>query len=278
MYNVQKSVSDVRVHCLASGSSGNAVLVQAGETNILIDAGLPLRTLSPLLSRRGVGGSQLDAILMTHEHTDHSCGAGPLARRVGAPILANAATLQAYANREDLPFAARELPTGGELGIGAVGVRSFPIPHDSVEAVGYVLEAGNTRISYVTDVGSLTPDVREALRGASLAIVEANHDLDWLWRGPYTQEMKERVASPTGHLSNADCADLLAERLDEGGSLCVWLAHLSRVNNSVALARRSVRERIEQQTRVPVLIEVALRDHPSVSWRAGSGAVQLSLL
>ena len=130
----------------------------------------------------------------------------------------------------------------------------------------------------MTDVGCPTQAVREALQGANLAIVEANHDLDWLWRGPYTQQMKERVASPRGHLSNIDCADLLAERLDIDGPLSVWLAHLSRVNNSVALARRSVRQRIEQQTKVPVLIDVALRDHPSVSWRSRSSGVQLSLM
>lgn len=270
--------TDVRVHALASGSSGNAVLVQAGTTNLLIDAGLPLRTLAPLLSRRGIAANGLDAILLTHEHTDHSCGAGPLSRRCGAPIVANAATLDAYAGREELPFTATELPTGSEMGIGEIGVRSFPVSHDAVDAVGFILEVGQTRITYFTDCGCRTPALQEALCGANLAIVEANHDIDWLWRGPYTEEMKARVASPTGHLSNADCADLLAERLEEGGSLCVWLAHLSRVNNSPALARRSVLARIAEQTRVPVSLEVALRDHPSVSWRRGARAVQLHLL
>jgi phosphoribosyl 1,2-cyclic phosphodiesterase len=278
MFHTHPSSPDIRVYALASGSSGNATLVQAGKTNLLIDAGLPLRTLTPLLGRRGVGVSDLDAILLTHEHTDHVCGAGPMARRTGAPLVANRATLAAYAERDDLPFTTRELPTGGTLGIGALGVRSFPIPHDAVEAVGFVLEAGPQQVTYVTDVGSVTPEVRAALRGASLAIVEANHDLDWLWRGPYTDEMKARVASDTGHLSNADCAALLAERLEEEGPLSVWLAHLSRVNNSPSLARRSVVASIAQRTRVPVRLEVALRDHPSVSWRAGTQAVQLSLL
>jgi phosphoribosyl 1,2-cyclic phosphodiesterase len=254
------------------------MLVQAGGTNILIDAGLPLRTLSPLLSRRGVGISNLDAILLTHEHTDHSSGAGPLSRRFGAPVVANSATLREYAQREPLPFTTRELPTGGELGVGAIGVRSFPVPHDAVDAVGYVLKIGTVQITYFTDAGSPTSELREALRGANLAIVEANHDVEWLWRGSYTREMKERVASPTGHLSNVDCADLLAELLEESGSLCVWLAHLSRVNNSPSLARRSVLERIAQQTRVPLALEVALRDHPSVNWQAGSKSVQLALL
>jgi phosphoribosyl 1,2-cyclic phosphodiesterase len=272
------SDSDLRVFSLASGSSGNAMLVQAGRTNLLIDAGLPLRALSPLLTRRGVGVRDLDAILLTHEHTDHMLSAGAMARRTGAPIVANATTLAACAEREDLPFTARELPTGGEMGIGAIGVRSFPVPHDAVEAVGFVLETGRHRLTYFTDAGSPTPEICEALRGANLAVMESNHDLDWLWRGPYTEEMKARVASPTGHLSNIDCADLLAQRLEEGGSLTVWLAHLSRVNNSPSLARRSVLARVAERTRVPVALEVALRDHPSVSWCAGQHAVQLSLL
>ncbi|HZT41807.1 MAG TPA: MBL fold metallo-hydrolase [Chthonomonadaceae bacterium] len=268
----------MRVHALASGSSGNAVLVQAGKTHLLIDAGLPLRTLSPLLARRGVHANGLDAILLTHEHSDHSCGAGPMARRMGAPVVANAATLDAYASRDDLPFLATELETGGEIGVGEIGVRSFPISHDAVDPVGFVLHAGDVQIAYFTDCGCLAPEMEAALQGAHLAIVEANHDVDWLWRGPYTPDMKARVASPTGHLSNDDCADLIARRLEEGGSLCVWLAHLSRVNNSPSLARRSVLARIQEQTRVPLALEVALRDHPSVSWQAGARAVQLPLL
>jgi len=254
------------------------MLVQAGRTNLLIDAGLPLRTLSSLLARRGVPANGLQAILLTHEHTDHACGAGPLARRMGTPLVANAATLDATAARDDLPFLATELPTGAEMGIGEIEVRSFPVSHDAADPVGFVLQAGGVQVTYFTDCGCITPDLEEALRGAHLGIIEANHDTDWLWRGPYTPEMKARVASPTGHLSNHDCADLIARRLEEGGAFCVWLAHLSRVNNSPSLARRSVLMRIQDQTRVPVALEVALRDHPSVSWQSGVRAVQLPLL
>lgn len=278
MRNTSSIDRDVKVHALASGSSGNAVLVQSGNTNILIDAGLSLRTLASHLARYKVGVDGLDAILLTHEHSDHSCGLGALARRTGAPVVANQATLQAYSERDILPFPTQELGTGDTVGIGSIGIRSFRIPHDAVEPVGFVLEAGATKIFYATDTGSLTPELRESLSGAHLAIIEANHDLDWLWRGTYTQEMKTRVASPTGHLSNADCADVLAERLEAEGACCIWLAHLSRANNSAALARRSVTARIKEQTQVPFDLEIALRDHPSVSWQAGRRAVQLSLM
>ncbi len=253
------------------------MLVQAGETNLLIDAGVGVRNLAAMLAKRGVGG-RLDAILLTHEHTDHTIGAGPMARRTGAPLVGNSATLGAYTERDALGFAAVELATGCEIAIGALAVRSFPVPHDAAEAVGYVLECGRIRIAYFTDAGCRTIAMREALVGANLAIVEANHDLAWLLRGPYTPEMKARVASSTGHLCNDDCADLIAERLEAGGPLCVWLAHLSRVNNSAALARRSVQARVASLTAVPFQLDIALRDHPSVSWRSGARAVQLSLL
>lgn len=254
------------------------MLVQGGDTSLLIDAGIGVRALSAMAAKRGVTDGKLASILLTHEHTDHSLGAGPMARRTRAPIVGNRATLAAYAERDELGFSSMELATGGEIAIGSFGIRSFPVPHDAVEAVGYVVECGRTRISYFTDAGACTPTMRAALHGASLAIVEANHDLTWLRRGPYTAEMKARVASPTGHLCNDDCADLIADRLEEGGPMCIWLAHLSRVNNSVAFARRAVTGRISGRTRVPFHLDVALRDQPSVSWRSGARAVQLSLL
>lgn len=266
--------SDVRVHALASGSSGNAYLVQAGSTSLLLDAGLSQRILASHLARFRVGAAGLAAILLTHEHVDHSASAGAMSGRTTAPVVANAATLQAASQRTDQSFATCELATGSERGFGCIGVRSFAVPHDAAEPVGYVLDIGQQRIVYLTDVGSVTPEVQAALRGASLAIVEANHDLAWLLRGPYTPEMKARVSSPTGHLSNADSADLIARRLVEDGPLTVWLAHLSRVNNSPALARRSVLAQVAAQTSVPFALEIALRGHPSVSWRSGSQAVQ----
>ncbi len=277
MFHINAAPSDVRVHALASGSSGNAFLVQAGETNLLLDAGLPQRMLASNLARFGVGAAGLEAILLTHEHVDHSASAGAMSRRATAPVVANAATLVAASQRSELAFATCELPTGSERGFGCIGVRSFPVPHDAAEPVGYILEVGRQRIVYCTDVGSVTPEVQAALQGATLAIVEANHDLAWLLRGPYTPAMKERVSSPTGHLSNAACADMVARRLIEGGPLTVWLAHLSRVNNSPSLARRSILAQVTAQTRVPFALEIALRDHPSVFWKSGSQAIQPSL-
>ena len=278
MIRASRSLTSIQVHSLASGSSGNAMLVRAGDTNILIDAGLTVRALANALAKKGVAASDLHGILLTHEHSDHSCGAGGLARRHNTPIVANTATFQAYTQRDALPFMAKELATGGTAAIGCIGIRSFAVSHDAAEPVGYVLNIGATQITYFTDTGCVTEAIREAVKGADLAIVEANHDLDWLWRGPYPEHRKVRVASDTGHLSNASCGDLLAERLEDRGALSVWLAHISRVNNSPALAKRSIQQRVAQQTRVPFTLESALHDQPSISWSPCKQAVQLALL
>ena len=270
--------NEIRVFSLASGSSGNAMLFQSGQASLLIDAGLPLRTLSAHLARHSVGTSELDAIFLTHEHHDHVVGAGALARRTRAPLIANPATLCAYAERDPLPFARREMPTGTGLEIGPFYIESFSVPHDAAETVGYTLQVGNQKIVYFTDAGTVTPAMRNALRDTNLAIVEANHDVEWLRRGPYSDDMKARVASDTGHLANSECAIMLAERLQSGQPLCVWLAHLSRVNNSPSLARRTVASQIRALTETPFALDVALRDHPSLTWRTGAQPIQLALL
>jgi phosphoribosyl 1,2-cyclic phosphodiesterase len=173
----------------------------------------------------------------------------------------------------------RELPLGDGINIGCLTIHSFPVPHDAVSPVGYVIRSGATKITYFTDAGSVNHEMKEALADANLAVVESNHDVEWLRRGPYTADMKARVSSSTGHLSNDDCADLVAERLEDGGPLTVWLAHLSSINNSPSLARRSVEARVRSHTKVPFSLDVALRDSPSAEWHSAkrAGIVQLEL-
>jgi phosphoribosyl 1,2-cyclic phosphodiesterase len=273
-----KFSSEIRVHSLASGSSGNAMLVQSGETNLLIDAGLSLRALGQHLTKRGVVVGNLSGVLLTHEHHDHGLSANAVARRYNAPLIANSATLHALHERTGVDCSVHTLPTGHEWHIGGVCVRSFSVSHDAAEPVGYTLQTSASKIVYCTDNGCRTPHLTEALHGAALAIIEANYETDWLWRGTYTPEMKARVASDTGHLSNQDCAKLLAERLDNGSPLCVWLAHLSRNNNSPNLAKRMVSNFIKNAVSTPFTLEIALRDHPSLTWRSGQFASQMCLL
>ena len=273
-----KLSSEIRVHSLASGSSGNAMLVQSGDTNLLIDAGLSLRALGQHLAKRGVVVGNLSGVLLTHEHHDHALSANAVARRYAAPLIANSATLEALHARTGIACSVQELPTGNEWHIGGFNVRSFSVCHDAAAPVGYTIQTPTSKIVYCTDNGCRTPQLTEALGGASLAIIEANYETDWLWRGTYTPEMKARVASDTGHLSNQDCAALLAERLGDGSPLCIWLAHLSRNNNSPSLAKRMVGNFLKNAVSTPFTLEIALRDTPSLTWRSGQFASQMCLL
>ena len=268
-------MDEIRAFALASGSSGNATLVQANGTNLLIDAGLSARTLAGWLKRHGVESGNLHGILLTHEHQDHATGASVLARRMNAPVFASQGTLSALAERASSSFSSHVLPPNTELALGNMVARAFPIPHDATEPTGFVIQAGSHKIFYATDIGCVTEAVRDAMQGANLVILEANHDLDWLWRGSYTREMKARVSSSTGHLSNADCAEALAEKIERDGPCSVWLAHLSQANNAPSLARRTVQKQIQERTRVPFFLDIALRDSPSAVWKAGAQAFQL---
>ncbi|MGC8666982.1 MAG: MBL fold metallo-hydrolase [Chthonomonadales bacterium] len=269
--------SSLEVHALGSGSSGNATLIRMNGRCLLIDAGIGPRRLVPWLQHRGVEPGCLEGVLITHEHEDHIRAAEAVGKRWAAPVVGNRATLEALCRRFDPPFT-RELPTGADTRMGCFWVRSFPVSHDAADPVGYVVETGGVRIAYATDLGCVTPEVAGALRGAHLCVLEANHDLQWLLRGPYPPHMKARVASDTGHLSNTEAAHLIARLLDEGGPAAFWLAHLSAVNNSPALARRTVSQELSRLTGVPVCLEVALRDQPSVVWRPRRPAVQGCLL
>lgn len=266
----------VEVTALASGSSGNSVLIRADDRYLLVDAGVGPRMLMPALKRHGVAPGNLCAVLLTHEHDDHLRGASAVSARLQTPVVANRATLEAAACRSEIATT-HELPTGTEGRFGPFSVRSFRISHDAAEPVGYIVDADGARITYATDVGCPSSELRDAMRNASLCVLEANHDLEWLRRGPYPPHMKARVASDQGHLSNHDAASLIAERLDVDGPACFWLAHLSQVNNSPAFAKKYVEQEVNSRTTIGYVLEVALRDRPSVSWRRGATARQLTL-
>jgi len=266
----------LEVYALASGSSGNSILIAADGDGLLIDAGISSRRLMSAMKAKRLHPCRINGVLITHEHDDHTKGIQRICAGLRAPLVANRATLGACAERMDLP-AARELSTGDETQLGPFLVRSFSVSHDAADPVGYVIEHGGKRIFYATDCGCPLPGVREAMRRANLCILESNHDLDWLWRGPYPPHMKARVASDTGHLSNYDAASMLAERLDQDGPAVIWLAHLSAVNNSPSLARKSVTVHLQQSTKTLFNLDIALRDQPSVVWKSGQTAIQASL-
>jgi phosphoribosyl 1,2-cyclic phosphodiesterase len=229
----------VRVCLLASGSKGNSVYVEVGETRLLIDAGLAAKEIVNRLATVGVDASDLDAILVTHEHTDHVRGVGALARRLKIPVVASYPATRLLSPLltacESVEFEAGHSFTFRDLLIDP-----FPVTHDAVDPVGFVIEGREGVAGIATDFGIATRLVQEKLRGCRSLVLEFNHDEELLQNGPYPWHLKQRIRSRHGHLSNSESRQLLDELLHEGLE-CLFLAHLSEVNNHPDMAYREAR-------------------------------------
>ncbi len=225
----------LHVTSLASGSSGNALLLQTDTSALLVDCGVPQRAIERHLRHSGLQPGDLAGILLTHEHGDHALSAGAFARRYGVPVIANRATIAALgALRDGVPF--RELPTGACTQVGPFEVRSFPVPHDAAEPVGYAICAGGWCVGVAVDLGSWDDAVLAGLAPADLVVLEANHDRERLRAAPYSWPVKQRIYGPRGHLDNVAAAELLARLGADGRQRTAWLAHLSEQANSPRIA------------------------------------------
>jgi len=231
----------LRFTILASGSTGNAAVIEHGGVRVLLDAGLSAKRLEELLCGRGVQPGGMRCILVTHEHTDHVRGLGALARKYRLPVYANMNTWNALDRvvgdlPDDLRVAFR---TGDRLRFGDLEVESFPISHDAAEPVAYNFAAGGVKLSIATDIGYMSPVVKEKTRDADVLVLEANHDVEMLRAGRYPWNVKRRILSDVGHLSNEDAGEALCELISERTKR-VYLAHLSRDHNLMDLAKLTV--------------------------------------
>jgi len=224
----------IRFVSLGSGSKGNALLVHAGTTRILIDCGLGIRTLTERLGRAGVIPEQLDAVLVTHEHSDHTAGLRALQRRTACPIFATAGTLRAVAARMSLAGPLNAIEAGQALQIDDFNIEVYAVPHDAAEPVQFVLGDGEHRLGLLTDAGHVTESMVNALTDCHGLVLEFNHDRQMLATGPYPVFLKQRIAGDHGHLDNDTSADLL-RRLVHSGLQQVLGAHLSEQNNQPSL-------------------------------------------
>jgi phosphoribosyl 1,2-cyclic phosphodiesterase len=265
----------LEVHSLASGSSGNAVLVKDDSTAILIDAGISIRRLTAALDSAHTNPSDLSAILITHEHTDHTSGAVRTANKYGVPLVANGRTLDAIPGASGVPT--RVLDVGDGIAFGDLEVRSFMVSHDAACPVGYTIHGSGATVTSATDTGMLSPEIRAEAANADLLIIESNHDEEMLIRGPYPPHLKRRITGERGHLSNDAAAGLIIDLAESGKSLSVWLAHLSLVNNTPAIALATAQYLLWACSGAPMDISVALRDVPSLSWEQTTSRYQLSL-
>ncbi len=238
------------VTIFASGSTGNCALISQGSTNILVDAGLSARRIGACLAHWNLSPQAITAGVITHSHSDHIAGLPVLTRRVDFPLYATAPTCLQLCYRMAIDDRVHPFAPGEGFSIGDVAVQSIPTSHDAPGSVGYRFTGPDGKSAcIVTDLGVVTPEVTDGVRGCGVAVVELNHDPTSLQNGPYPYPLKVRIAGEQGHLANAEGAGLCALAAASGAHTVV-LAHLSQHNNSPALARAAA--------------QAALADHPEV--------------
>jgi phosphoribosyl 1,2-cyclic phosphodiesterase len=258
----------LRLVPLGSGSQGNATLAEFGSTRILVDAGLAARTLARRLEAIGVAPESLAAVMVSHEHQDHARGAELFSRRHGVPVFSSVETLEAL-DRSPVHFAEwHRLDHATVTEIGGVRVDAFPVPHDAARPVGFVLESNGLKAGIVTDLGHATTLVVQRLKGCHVLMVESNHDDAMLLNGPYPWQLKQRVGSRLGHLSNEEAARLIEHVVDDACHAIV-LAHMSEMNNTPSLARETARRALGRVGCESVSVRVAARRAPSPEVRVG---------
>lgn len=251
---------------LGSGSAGNSSVVRAGRTTLLIDIGFSARETERRLARAGVAVESVTAILLTHEHNDHVAGAAVASRRWGVPVFCRASVARAARLHEKGVVHLETLPES-RFDLGDLRVTPFPVPHDAVETVGFVVEGEGIRLGYATDMGEVTDTVVERLAGSHILAVEANHDVDMMRHGPYPWHLKRRILGDRGHLSNEGTAELLA-RVTGTETRQVVLTHLSETNNTPELALLSARDGLERSMNPEASLNAA--------WQGGSaGPIRL---
>ena len=236
----------LRVCVLASGSKGNAIYVSDGHTAILVDAGLSGIEISRRMRAAGLEMDSLNAIVVSHEHSDHVRGVGVLARRLDLPVYITPATAAAAAPQLGRIDNLRNFEVGRTFFINGLAVHPFATSHDADDSSGFTIARNGHKIGIATDLGIATGMVKEHLKTCSLLVLEANHDPAMLIEGPYPWPLKQRIKSRNGHLSNQESCELLTEIKHEG--LChVILAHLSETNNTPEKALQAVGQAMGSQ-------------------------------
>jgi len=230
---------------LASGSGGNVYYVGTAQTRILIDAGLSCRELIRRLNAVGVDSMGIDGIVITHDHSDHIKGAGPISRHFDTPVFINTPTLNKSIKRLGNIPQLNMIETGQTIEINDICVETFPKCHDAADPMGIIVSSNGSRLGLVTDLGRSTRLVEDRLKRCKGLIIEFNHDTDMLSDGTYPLNLQRRIKGPEGHLSNQQAGELL-KKLSHENLKYVVLAHLSSENNLPEKALQVAREVIAE--------------------------------
>lgn len=235
----------MEVSVLASGSTGNAVCIRTGETRILIDGGISTRAITRKLADIDMDVRMLDAVLITHEHHDHTKGLVTFGKKYDVPIYAR------YDAWRAMPTVAKAVPQQNRrilresLEIGQCKVEVFDTSHDAADPVGFSIFSEDKKFSLATDLGCVSSRVKTALRASDFLVFESNHDVEMLKQGSYPAYLKRRILSSQGHLSNEEAGHILADVARDKAHTQIMLAHLSRENNQPQLAKTTVEKILE---------------------------------
>jgi phosphoribosyl 1,2-cyclic phosphodiesterase len=243
----------LRLSVLSSGSSGNAIYMETDSGGLLVDAGLPPRRIGALLARIGRNLTDVKAVLLTHGHADHTCGVQALVRERNIEVFAAPGVGES--------LGANTVAPGEACSVEDLGVTFFEVPHDSM-TYGVRISDGSSAVAMATDLGEAGIDVLRSMSGAEAVVLEANHDPDWLSRGPYSASLKRRIRSRHGHLSNRQAADA-AVALAPHGLKDLVLAHLSKTNNSPTRACGTVDRALREAGHGGVRVRAAIAGHPT---------------
>ncbi len=261
----------VQLTILGSGSAGNCAYLETEQTRILIDAGLSGRQIRERLATIGRSLETLQAILVTHEHTDHIQGLTALSARLQIPVYCNRPTQEAIQRYLEAPVPSHIFSTGASFEVGDVFVETFPVPHDAQDPVGFLLRTGEVNLGFLTDLGHATKLVVERVRCAHVLVLETNHDLKLLQEDRHRPwSVKQRILSRHGHLSNDAAADV-AEQIGSSDLRHLYLGHLSRECNRPELALESVRGRLEKIGARQIRVECTSQKTPCATLQCGEG-------
>ena len=245
---------------LGSGSTGNAILIVAGETRVLVDAGMSTKEMMRRLALVGEDPAHLDGVIITHEHGDHAGGLRVLLKNLSCPVYISGETREAYISEKHgvsndeprkradvLRDRTEEIESSQDFKIGEIDFHPFTIPHDAVDNFGFTAKHDGVCLATLMDFGHITTLITERLRGCAAIIIESNHSRDMLKAcDVYPWELKQRILSRTGHLSNEDVADWLREGFD-GTARHIVLAHLSQRANNPYLAKISAEVALQER-------------------------------
>lgn len=258
-------MNSIKFLSAASGSSGNAVYISDGRTSVLVDCGISAKLLAARLEGANISPQSLNAVLITHEHSDHVLGAGVVSRRYKLPVYACEKTFAACTR---IGRVERFVPVEKfcSFEIGSIGVRAFPVSHDAADPVGYVFFVGNKKFAVTTDTGIITDDIRKEVLGSDAVLLESNHDVEMLKFGAYEYSLKQRILGDYGHLSNDSAADFLPALVGSGTKRII-LGHLSHENNTPDIAYKTSENKLISlgaEVGADVMLSVAARSEVSV--------------